>query len=223
MTDHEESSIDTSFIALALHNYKSQAVTPVALRDSINALENRFNFAAFSGPGAYKQAYFQPTGLFGCCTYSGYTNENKVIALAAALSTDHNVSLASMWNKDTGRVLASLVDPNENHLVYSFGTEYRAPFVQACLAEPVRRSTVKRERGGRQQPHRPRFLVDGGESQVCEQPQLATGLGRRPGRVGWPAQVLVERRAGCGAHGGEQRSGASVNRVVVLENIAGKA
>jgi hypothetical protein len=43
------------------------------------------------------------------------------------------VPLASQWNKDTGRELAHLVDPNENHLVYSFGTQYRAPFVQALL------------------------------------------------------------------------------------------
>ncbi|MCI0332773.1 MAG: hypothetical protein L0228_06080 [Planctomycetes bacterium] len=133
VTDHEESSIDAAFIALALHSYKSQPATPVALRDSIDALENRFNFAAFSTAGAFSQAFFQPTGLFGCCTYSGYTHENKVIALAAALSEDHNVPLASQWNKDTGRVLAQLVDPNQNHLVYSFDTVYRAPFVQALL------------------------------------------------------------------------------------------
>ena len=133
VTDHEESSIDASFIALALHNYKSQAATPVALHDAIDTLENRFNFAAFSGVGAFRQAYFQPTGQFGCCTYGGYTNENKVIALAAELSDDHHVPLANQWNQDVGRVLASLVDPQQNHLVYSYGTEYRAPFVQALL------------------------------------------------------------------------------------------
>lgn len=132
VTDHEESSIDASFFALALHNYKSQAATPTSLRTSIDTLENRFNFAVFAGPGAFKQAYFQPTGQFGCCTYSGYTNEDKVIALAASLSTSHNVPLASMWNKDTGRTLTSLVTP-ENYLVYSFDTQYRAPFTQALL------------------------------------------------------------------------------------------
>jgi hypothetical protein len=131
--NHEESSIDASFIALALHNYKSQAATPPVLRDAIDDLENRFDFSAFAGSGAFRQAYFQPTGQFGCCTYSGYTNENKVIALAAAVSDDHNVPLADMWNKDTGRTPAYLVDPEQNHLVYSFGTEYRAPFVQALL------------------------------------------------------------------------------------------
>ena len=132
VTDHEESSIDASFVALALHKYKQQPATPVALKNSIDILENRFNFAAFSGPAAFKQAFFQPTGQFGCCTYDGYTNENKVIALAAALSTSHNVPLASMWNKDSGRTLASLVQ-QEKYLVYSFGTEYRAPFTQALL------------------------------------------------------------------------------------------
>jgi hypothetical protein len=133
VTDHEESSIDAAFIALALHNYKSQPGTPAALASDIDDLENRFNFAAFATAGAFRQAYFQPTGSFGCCTYSGYTNEHKVIALAAELSEAFHVALASQWNKDTGRTLAYLVDPNQNHLVYSFGTDYRAPFVQALL------------------------------------------------------------------------------------------
>ncbi|MEX2308868.1 MAG: hypothetical protein WD738_14810 [Pirellulales bacterium] len=133
VTDHEESSIDAAFIALALYNYKSQPATPTALHDAIDDLQNRFNFAAFATAGAFRQAYFQPTGDFGCCTYSGYTNEHKVIAVAAEASEDFHVPLASQWNKDTGRTLAQLVDPNQNHLVYSFGTEYRAPFVQALL------------------------------------------------------------------------------------------
>jgi hypothetical protein len=133
VTDHEESSIDAAFIALALHHYKSQPGTPAELRDAIDTLQNRFNFAAFATTGAFRQAYFQPTGEFGCCTYSGYTNEHKVIALAAELSEAFHVSLASQWNKDTGRTLAHLVDPNQNHLVYSFGTDYRAPFAQALL------------------------------------------------------------------------------------------
>ena len=133
VTDHEESSIDAGFIALALHNYKSQPATPPTLADAIDDLQNRFNFAAFATAGAFRQAYFQPTGDFGCCTYGGYTNEHKVIALAAEVSEDFHVPLASQWNKDTGRVLAHLVDPDQNHLVYSFGTNYRAPFVQALL------------------------------------------------------------------------------------------
>jgi hypothetical protein len=133
VTDEEESSIDAAFIALALHNYKSQPATPVALRNAIDTLENRFNFSAFATAGAFRQAFFQPTGQFGCCTYEGYTNEHKVIALAAEVNDTFHVPLASQWNKDTGRVLAHLVDPQQNHLVYSFGTEYRAPFAQALI------------------------------------------------------------------------------------------
>jgi len=133
VTDHEESSIDAAFIALALHQYKSQPGTAPATATAIDAIQDRFNFSAFMTGGAARQAYFQPTGEFGCCTYSGYTNEHKVIALAAEVSDTFHVPLASQWNKDTGRVLASLVDPQRNHLVYSFGTDYRAPFVQALL------------------------------------------------------------------------------------------
>jgi hypothetical protein len=131
VTDHEESTIDAAFIALALHNYKSQPATPAALRDTIDTLQNRFNFAAFDTPGAFRQAYFQPTDNFGCCTYEGYTNENKVIAMAAELSEAFHHPIENQWNKDTGRVNAALVNTNDQYLVYSFGTDYRAPFVQA--------------------------------------------------------------------------------------------
>lgn len=133
VTDHEESSIDAAFIALALHQYKSQPGTAPAVAAAIDGVQDRFNFSAFMTSGAARQAYFQPTGQFGCCTYSGYTNEHKVIALAAEVSDSFHVPLATQWNKDTGRSLASLVDPQQDHLVYSFGTDYRAPFVQALL------------------------------------------------------------------------------------------
>jgi hypothetical protein len=138
VTDHEESSIDAAFMAVALHNYKAQGATPAALRTSIDTLENRFDFSVFAGSGAYKQAYFPQAGNFGTgcsggpCTYNGYTNENKVISVAGALSTSHNVPLASMWNKDTGRVATALVSP-ETYLTYSFGTDFRASFAQALL------------------------------------------------------------------------------------------
>jgi hypothetical protein len=150
VTNHEESSIDAAFIALALHNYKSQPGTSPALATAIDALQNRFDFAGFATSGAFRQAYFQPTGQFGCCTYGGYTNEHKVIALAAEVSDEFHVPLASQWNKDTGRTQAHLVDPNQNHLVYSFGTEYRAPFVQALLNLFVDTS----ERGADNYPNR---------------------------------------------------------------------
>jgi hypothetical protein len=131
-TNREESTIDAAFIALALHSYKSQEDVPQPLRDSIDALTNRFEWTAFDGPEAYRLAYVPGTG-FSPYTYSGYTNENKVIALAGELSTDHHVPLETMWNKDVGRSLAHLVDPTQNFLVYSYGTDYRAPFAQALL------------------------------------------------------------------------------------------
>lgn len=130
--EREESSIDAAFIALALHKYKTQPATPEALRTSIDALENRFNWTPFTSSEAFRLAYFPASG-FTPYTYSGYTNENKVITLAAELSAAHHVPLETMWNKDTGRSLAYLVDPNERFLVYSFGTDYRAPFVQALV------------------------------------------------------------------------------------------
>ena len=117
----------------ALHNYKSQPGANPATAAAIDTLQNRFDFASFMTTGAARQAFFEPTNQFGCCTYSGYTSEHKVIALAAEVSDSFHVPLASQWNKDTGRTLASLVDPQQNHLVYSFGTDYRAPFVQALL------------------------------------------------------------------------------------------
>lgn len=132
VTDLEESTIDAAFIALALHNYQAHPATPGGLRDGINDLLDRFDFASFVTPDAFNQAYFPASG-FSQYTYSGFTNENKIIALAAHLSDDYHVPLASMWNKDTGRVVASLVDPDQSFLVYSFGTDYRAPFVQALL------------------------------------------------------------------------------------------
>lgn len=132
VTDHEESSIDAAFLALALHNYRAQPAPPISLRNDIDDLLNRLDFSAFVTPGAFNQAFF-PAGGFSPYTYSGFTNENKLIALATHLSEDHHVPLASMWNKDTGRVVASLVNPDQSFLVYSYGDDYRAPFVQALL------------------------------------------------------------------------------------------
>ena len=129
----EESSIDASFLTLALHNYKSQASTPTALRNAIDNLENRFDFSAFTTSGAYSMAYLPASGSFCDCAYSGYTNENNVIALAAAVSDDHYVPLANEWNKDVDRTLASLTDPSQNYLVLSGTTDHRAPFVQALI------------------------------------------------------------------------------------------
>lgn len=132
VTDREESSTDAAFIFLALHNYRSQAATPPVLRDAIATLQDRFDFEAFSSPAGYKLAYF-PSGGFTTNTYAGYTNENKVIALAGAISDAHYVPLETMWNKDVGRTLDYLVDPADRFLVYSYDTTHRAPFAQALL------------------------------------------------------------------------------------------
>ena len=47
--------------------------------------------------------------VFTACTYDGYTNENKVISLAAHLSTRRHVAVETYWNSDKNRVLAHLV------------------------------------------------------------------------------------------------------------------
>ncbi len=128
---NEESSIDASFIALGLHNYKAQAATPAPLAASIDAVVNRFEFDAFAAPGGFRLAYFPGSG-FTAGTYDGYTNEGKVVSLAAELSTAHHVPLESRWNSDVNRVRAFLVNPDDAHLVHSL-SQFRAPFEQALL------------------------------------------------------------------------------------------
>ncbi|MBX3424167.1 MAG: hypothetical protein KF688_00685 [Pirellulales bacterium] len=129
--DNEESSIDASFIALALHRYKTLPTTSPSLAAALDAVQNRFQFDAFVRPGGFDLAYRPTTGFTGA-TYNGYTNEGKVISLAAAASDDHHVPLADRWNSDTGRVRAFLVNVADAHLVHS-STMYRAPFEQALV------------------------------------------------------------------------------------------
>ena len=99
---NEESSIDASFMALALHHYKSQPTTAAPLAASIDAVQNRFDLDAFANPSGFRLAYFPASG-FTAGTYDGYTNEGKVISLAAEVSDDHHVPLESVWNADTHR------------------------------------------------------------------------------------------------------------------------
>ena len=117
-----------------MHNYKSQSgIADPMLASKIDAVENSFNFAAFARVNdAFNESYTPGSG-FVPYTYSGYTNENKVISLAAAISTAHNVPLASTWNADTGRQLVSVTTPSQNYLEYSYGTDYRPPFNQALI------------------------------------------------------------------------------------------
>jgi len=102
----------------------------VQLRTDLDTLENRFNFAAFVGPSGFRMAYSAGSGI-SSAAYTGYTNENKVVAIAAAVSTTHNVPLVNMWNKDTDRTLASLTTP-QNYLVIP-STDWRSAYVEALL------------------------------------------------------------------------------------------
>lgn len=129
--DNEESSIDASFLALALHRYKNLPGTSATLATSIDQVQNRFDLATFANGSGFRLAYFPATGFTGH-TYNGYTNEGKVISLAAEVSTSHHVPLEQHWNADTSRTRTSLVDPDNAHLVHS-NSLFRAPFEQALL------------------------------------------------------------------------------------------
>lgn len=146
---NEESSIDSSFIALALHNFKQQTTTPPGLVAQIDAVQNRFQLDAFAIPAGFRLAYFPATG-FTPGTYNGYTNEGKTISLAAEVSDDHNVPLADLWNSDTARSRNFLVDPSDDHLTHSL-SQFRAPFEQALLNLFVDTS----DRGADNYPNRP--------------------------------------------------------------------
>jgi hypothetical protein len=128
---NEESSIDASFIALALHNYKMQPATPPALVAQIDAVQNRFQLDAFAIGSGFRMAYFPGSGITAS-TYDGYTNEGKVISLAAEVSDNHHVPLEALWNSDTARSRNYLVNADDAHLTHS-QSQYRAPFEQALL------------------------------------------------------------------------------------------
>lgn len=128
---NEESSIDASFIALALHNYKQQPTTSPDLAAQIDAVQNRFQLDAFAVPNGFRLAYF-PASSFTANTYNGYTNEGKVISLAAEVSDSHQVPLEDLWNSDTARSRNFLVNPKDSHLTHSL-SQFRAPFEQALL------------------------------------------------------------------------------------------
>lgn len=127
----EESSIDASFIALALHNYKMQPTTSPALFNQITAVQNRFQLDSFVIASGFRKAFSPATGFTGG-TYDGYTNEGKVISLAAEVSDDNHVPLELLWNKDTLRSRNFLVNADDAHLTHS-NSQFRAPFEQALL------------------------------------------------------------------------------------------
>lgn len=129
---NEESTIDAAFIALALHQYKSLPSTSPSLAAAIDAVENRFRFDAFATATAgFSHGYRTDLGV-SSFTYDGYTNEGKVISLAASVSDDYHVPLESRWNKDTFRTRAFLANATDAHLVHSF-EQFRPPFAQALL------------------------------------------------------------------------------------------
>ena len=128
---NEESSIDASFIALALHNYKMQPTTSAALFNQIDAVQNRFQLDEFAIASGFRLAYFPASGFTGG-TYDGYTNEGKTISLAAEVSDDHHVPLENLWNSDTARSRNFLVNADDAHLTHS-SSLFRAPFEQALL------------------------------------------------------------------------------------------
>ncbi len=132
----EESSVDTAFLSFALHKYKSSPGKPAKLCAEIDRVQNRFQFDAFAGPSGWKMAYRYESPLsregFVKLTYDGYTNENKVISLAAHLTKRYHVDIATHWNTDVNRVREKLADVEIIPAVHSM-REYRAPFAQALL------------------------------------------------------------------------------------------
>ena len=95
---------------------------PAALSASIDALENRFDFAAFAGSGRLQASLFSTHRPIRLLHLQRLHQREQSDRAGRRVVDDHNVPLASMWNKDTGRLLASLTDPSQNYLVYSNGT-----------------------------------------------------------------------------------------------------
>ena len=149
-TDHEESSIDAAFIALALHNYKSQPATPAALRDCDRYTRKSLRFRGVCHGRRVPAGLFSATGQFGCCTYSGYTNENKVIALAAEVIDAHHVPLASSGTRTRAACWRRWSIPSRTIWSIRSAPSIERPFVQALLNLFVDTS----ERGADNYPNR---------------------------------------------------------------------
>ncbi len=126
---YEESSIDAAFMFLALYQYKSQAGISSTLQTNVEAMLDRFNFAAFSSSNGWRMAWFENTHSFTGATYSGYGGENWVISLAAHLSTTHHVDITTHYNANVDRTKTYLVNAENYHLIHS-NEAFRPPFVQ---------------------------------------------------------------------------------------------
>lgn len=125
----EESSADAAFVFLALYQYRETLAAPAALRNEIDALLNRFDFASFSSPQGWKLAFKHDDGSFTAGTYDGYSGEIYVISLAAHLADSNHVNIATHFHSGVNRVNAFLVDSNRTHLVHS-SADFRAAFLQ---------------------------------------------------------------------------------------------
>jgi len=132
----EESSVDAAFLALALHQYKSSAATPEKLRQSIDDVQERFDFSAFACASGWRMAYryatpAYPAGLVEWI-YNGYTNEANVVSLAAHLSRRHHVPIETYWTTSTQRVRTQLAGFQRTSVVHA-SKDFRAPFTQALI------------------------------------------------------------------------------------------
>jgi hypothetical protein len=125
----EESSVDAAFAFLALYQYKETFAAPAALRNEIEALLNRFDFASFSSPEGWKLAFKHDDGIFTVGTYDGYSGEIYVISLAAHLADMNHIDIKTNFHSGVNRTNAFLIDSNRTHLVHS-STDFRAPFLQ---------------------------------------------------------------------------------------------
>jgi hypothetical protein len=132
----EESSVDAAFLALALHQYQSCGATSADLRQTIEKVQERLDFAAFARPTGWRMAYryatrSRPAG-FVEGTYDGYTNEANIISLAAHLAGRERVPIETYWNSNTHRLRTHLAGLERSPVVHA-EKEFRAPFAQALL------------------------------------------------------------------------------------------
>ncbi|MAT70699.1 MAG: hypothetical protein CMJ58_14385 [Planctomycetaceae bacterium] len=126
----EESTIDAAFLAIALHQYKSQPGLDATLAAKVDQTVNRFNFAAFAFGDGWGFGFQNGAAISG--RYTGYTTEGKTISLAAELSDAHHVDLEQLWHSDTFRARDYLAEPELASLMYA-GSEHRAPFSLALV------------------------------------------------------------------------------------------
>jgi hypothetical protein len=132
----EESSVDAAFLALALHQYQSLPATSAELRQVIERVQNRLDFAAFARPAGWRMAYRYATRSHAAGfvegTYDGYTNEANIISLAAHLAGSHRIPIETHWNSNTHRLRTHLAGVERSPVVHA-EKEFRAPFAQALL------------------------------------------------------------------------------------------